>query len=186
MTERSLFGGAMVCHIGTTNLDEWRDVSDVRQVPDHQECWQDIDQRVLVIEILEHQRGVENDKAAEYFFTDLATANGSSNNTFVSTSNRNLLVTGLPSTASIASGIGVQANVAMGRDTDVAGNPRQQESQSIRVELCVLRLPSVETDLLITLSTPTPNTATEEQNEFSPIFQQIVSSFQIRDWTLFE
>ena len=59
-----LFGGAMTCEIPSE--DGWRDVSDVRQIPSHQECWQQIQQenddvgggRVLVIEILQFgQRG---------------------------------------------------------------------------------------------------------------------------------
>lgn len=85
--ERLLFGGALTCRIPA----RFRDVSDVRQVPDHQECWQgraiaddgsegDGDEggeadSVLVFEILERQP-VDADHAAAYFFADLAESNG--------------------------------------------------------------------------------------------------------------
>ena len=41
-------------------------------VPDHQECWQDTEGRLLVVEILERQQQVEDHNAAQYFFDDLA------------------------------------------------------------------------------------------------------------------
>lgn len=73
-------------------------MSDVRQVPDHQEVWQDCtieDQTpseiqsqgnapiqiegtggVLVVEILDRENGVADDAAAKFFFDDLADSNG--------------------------------------------------------------------------------------------------------------
>merc|ERR1712170_184349 len=68
-SERPLFGGAISCDIPSA----WRDVSDVRQVPDHQECWQEIDGAVLVVEILDRQE-VGDHSAASFFFADLARA----------------------------------------------------------------------------------------------------------------
>jgi hypothetical protein len=70
-TERPLFGGAISCEMPTP----WRDVSDVRQVPDHQECWQELDGAVLVVEILQRQE-VDDVNAASFFFNDLAESNG--------------------------------------------------------------------------------------------------------------
>mmetsp|Transcript_4546 Transcript_4546/g.10180 ORF Transcript_4546/g.10180 Transcript_4546/m.10180 type:complete len:246 (+) Transcript_4546:147-884(+) len=94
LTNRPLFGGAIRIGVPT----RWRDVSDVRQVPDHQEVWQDCtieDQTpsenqgqgnapiqiegtggVLVVEILGRENGVTDDGAAKFFFDDLADSNG--------------------------------------------------------------------------------------------------------------
>lgn len=236
-TERPLFGGAMSCRIPTA----WRDVSDVRQVPDHQECWQEVSENdgggggsVLVIEVLEHQSSVTNETAADYFFRDLAGADnnnalfvvpvedGEQDDGFMlrfqpqatppSTDNLHLAspattaaTAGLEGVA-VVGGIGYQT-VAKGRDYDVAGNKRtDQEIQTIRIELCVIRLPNVGTDLLVSLSKPilkisntdeksgnsnSDNTDSALQNEpiteqsWSDVFQCVLSSFQIRDWELF-
>eukprot|EP00523_Entomoneis_sp_CCMP467_P007403 CAMPEP_0168734562 /NCGR_PEP_ID=MMETSP0724-20121128/8878_1 /TAXON_ID=265536 /ORGANISM="Amphiprora sp., Strain CCMP467" /LENGTH=152 /DNA_ID=CAMNT_0008781671 /DNA_START=959 /DNA_END=1421 /DNA_ORIENTATION=+ len=80
---RPLFGGV---------LD---DVSDIQQVPDHQECWTSSGTgALLVIEILEYQSAVSNEAAAAYFYKDLAESNG-----IVSTSDLQL-TSSAPPTAS--------------------------------------------------------------------------------------
>jgi Ran-interacting Mog1 protein len=185
MAERALFGGAIACQLPL----DWSDVSCLRQVPDHQECWQDTEGRLLVVEILEHQSRVHNDHAAAFFFRDLAASNEASPlEEQFQPQPRRIEVAGLPDSAVLCFGTGLQ-EVAMGRDVDIAGNPREQEIRGICVELCVIRMPSVGTDLLITLSTPT-GTAWSHNNgaaatSWSNEFQLIISSFQIRDWSLF-
>ena len=54
--QRPLFGGAITVIIP----QGWKDVSEIRQVPDHQECWQ-FEDRLLVVEILERMGGVEEE-----------------------------------------------------------------------------------------------------------------------------
>ena len=190
--ERPLFGGAITCRIPA----DWKDISDIRQVPDNQECWQDVaNDRLLVIEMFEYQADVANSNAAAFFFQDLASANGAviTEQQFTpipSTAGPlQQMTAAINNTASIGCfGIGYQ-RVAMGRDVDVAGNPRHdQEVRWIRVELCVLRLTAQETDLLITLSSPSETNPQEEAQQtqgFSDVFQQVITSFQIHDWSLF-
>lgn len=102
LTKRPLFGGAIDIDVPSA----WRDVSEVRQVPDHQEVWQDCTVEgqppselaaasaaaqgaqagepisiegtggVLVVEILARQDDVSDDAAAKFFFDDLAESNG--------------------------------------------------------------------------------------------------------------
>lgn len=72
MPERSLYGGCIVCLIPKG----WNDLSTVRQVPDHQECWQDEEGRLLIMEILDRQDDVDDSSAALFFHDDLADANG--------------------------------------------------------------------------------------------------------------
>lgn len=183
-TKRQLFGGAISCEIPST----WRDVSDIRQVPDHQEVWQEMDGAVLVVEILQRQE-VDDANAASFFFTDLAEANGiigQSNDAIfypspVPTANQMQISNG-----TACSGMGYQ-KIAKGRDYDIAGNRRTDQTiQWTRIELCVLRLEHVETDLLITISRPCNGPQSGEGTpSWSTEYQRIVSSFNIHDWSLF-
>jgi hypothetical protein len=172
-TRRDLFGGAISCEIPTA----WRDVSDVRQVPDHQECFQEMDGAVVVVEILERQEIPDAD-APNYFFRDLAEANGSSLMEF-----QTMPITGVQMEHAVLCGGFGHQRVAMERDYDVAGNRRQdQEVRFVRVELCVFRLATVSTDLLLTISKPITN---PNEPEGIQAFQRIVSTLAIRDWGLF-
>ena len=179
MPEKLLFGGSITCNIPA----DWKDVSTIRQVPDHQECWMDNNDRLFVVEILSRQN-VNDEDAAAFFYKDLAAANGITDDQHASftKASPNLAMEGLPSSASLCFGTGIQ-RVAMGKDVDIFGNPRQQEIKWIRVELCSIRLPSVDSDILLTLNTPLEvnpqDTATDSQ------FLEIVSSFRVRNWNLF-
>jgi hypothetical protein len=165
-------------------------VSDVRQVPDHQEVFQDLssaEQPCLIVEILQYHREQPDDKIARYLFQDLAEANASLETHFMSQS-QPIVPTGTDGhVVTICSGCGYQM-IAMGRDFDIHGQSRRdrQEIRWVKVELCVLRLPEVTTDLLVTLSStvqgPPPPQATDT---FSVAFTGALSTLQIRDWTLF-
>jgi hypothetical protein len=70
-----LFGGAIVISIPS----QWRDVSQVRQVPDNQEVYQDCTEEsggVIIVEILQYQ---DDAKDGTFFFHDLGEANGITN-----------------------------------------------------------------------------------------------------------
>jgi len=93
LTKRELYGGAIILSVPT----HWRDVSQVRQVPDHQEVFQDCtiaddtsnssssDKKpssqilplggCMIVEILERQNEISDEDAASFFFHDLAEAN---------------------------------------------------------------------------------------------------------------
>ncbi|KAL3928912.1 MAG: hypothetical protein SGBAC_012436 [Bacillariaceae sp.] len=174
-TNRPLYGGAMTCDIKT----DWRDVSDIRQVPDHQECYQEIEGAVLVVEILDRE-GVSDTDAAAYFFKDLAESNGSTENQFEA---RDIPAGTNPMNCSLCAGIGTQ-KVAMGRDHDIAGNPRQQEVRMIQVELCAFRLANVGTDLLVTISRPINGLSAKDSSGSEP-FQKVISSLKVHNWDLF-
>ena len=76
---------------------------------------------------------------------------------------------------------------------------RMDETYCVDIEMCVLRFKSMETDLLITLTTPISNDQVEEAGSGelrnTPIdddntnsvstFRQILKSFNIKDWNLF-
>jgi Ran-interacting Mog1 protein len=122
MEQRPLFGGAIACRIP----EHWQDVSNVRQVPDHQECWRDVsvpNGAAFVVEILDAQASVPHKEAARYFFDDLAEANGGNlahttfyalepwhvalPNTWSNTQHWKL-PTGLPNDAVVCAGAGTQ------------------------------------------------------------------------------
>jgi hypothetical protein len=190
-TERPLFGGAISCEIPTA----WRDVSDIRQIPDHQECWQEMEGAVLVVEILQRQE-VSDADAAAFFFNDLAESNGITSANDIRwetrpppprTSATTITAIETNTATTLCAGIGFQ-KVALGRDYDIEGNRRQnQEVRLIRVELCVFRLARVETDLLVTICkpVPNPNEPPPEDQPWSDTFQRVVSTLRIRDWGLF-
>ncbi|CCW67509.1 unnamed protein product [Phytomonas sp. Hart1] len=71
--EVELFGGAMRCRVPRV----LQNVSDFRQVPDHQEVLHDLSTgATLIVELLARQREVRDDEAARFFYYDLAKANG--------------------------------------------------------------------------------------------------------------
>jgi hypothetical protein len=189
-TVRPLFGGAITCQL--TPDDDWRDVSDIRQVPDHQECWQDTEGRLLVVEILDRQSQVTDEQAAAFFFQDLAESNGmkapdlqfTPQPELSANMDMNLSGAGLPDSAKVCFGTGYQ-KVALGREHDIAGNPRTQQERSIRVELCAIRLPSVGSELLVTLSSPSDANPQETISQPTEAFARILGSLQFQDWTLF-
>ncbi|GAX14929.1 hypothetical protein FisN_12Lh369 [Fistulifera solaris] len=180
MVLRQLFGGSIECKVP----EGWRDVSDIRQVPDHQECWQDDQGNLLVIEILDYQTDVTDDQAARYFFQDLAESNGVINPQDVSfaPSDPSPIIAGLPPTAVLCTGSGSQ-RMSQGRERV----PQPSDPIWIHVELCAIRLPTVSTDILITLTSPAASNPQADGNGTKPSlqFQAILASFCIRDWSLF-
>lgn len=172
---KGLYGGAITCNLPSS----WVDVSEIRQVPDHQEVYLGPQNESLVVEILEHQSTKNGNDAARYFFDDLAEANGSTQNTFTIVA-MGALKGSICNDKCIICGIGMQ-EIRKGRETDIAGNPRHVPLVRVQVELAVLRLPQVQTDLLLTLS----RTKETPDAELSTDFQQVLSTLQIRDWSLF-
>lgn len=226
LTPRPLFGGAMSICIPS----QWRDVSEIRQVPDNQEVFQDCtfadgstvqselgiqgSGGCVVIEILEREDGLNDDKAAEFYFKDLAEANGSMDETSSNAENgandysvdytaswnvgndaKNMLMEGeiekdkgpnimpqLSVTTKAFTCIGHQ-NVSPLRNRTKL---EEGKSAYIKVELCVLRLEQVHTDLLISLSLPSHQDKDSRMEYIhNTLFLEILRSFQVLDWSLF-
>eukprot|EP00571_Detonula_confervacea_P002548 CAMPEP_0172318650 /NCGR_PEP_ID=MMETSP1058-20130122/35477_1 /TAXON_ID=83371 /ORGANISM="Detonula confervacea, Strain CCMP 353" /LENGTH=200 /DNA_ID=CAMNT_0013033529 /DNA_START=8 /DNA_END=607 /DNA_ORIENTATION=+ len=197
-----LFGGAITVSVPST----WRDVSQVRQVPDNQEVYQDCTEEtgaVLVFEILQYQSDVENSNACSFFLKDLADANEASleEQQIHSEQVVNLLLDGnndekkgqlfLPSLslpASMDNPLELYACISRGSQKVAQGKKGSttKDAHWIDVELCVLRLKNVETDLLVSLSIP--RRENDDSGEglvadyHSGAFKEIVTSFNIRDW----
>lgn len=160
------------------------DLAAVRDVPDHQECWHNTDNDALfVLECLDyHDEGNDGD-AMRYYWQDLCEVNGSKpedNDKLFSSMENSVVTRGLPESATVCTYVGYQS-VKMGREST---DERPQEERNVRVELCLIRLPSVQTDMLFTLSTPSDSNEQECEHP-SNTFRTILSSLEIRDWGLF-
>lgn len=202
-SRKELFGGAI-----TSDLPSgWIDLSDIRPIPDNQECFQDSlvneNPKMLIVEIIEMQQNVEDNDAPGFFFNDLTERNDAFQNKddirFVALGehasptallSHDSIVAG-ENTVRVCAGCGYH-RVAMGRDYDQAGNSRRtkQEIESIRVDLFVLRLPIQKTDILITVSSPSDITNLDEvsleaSTSTSAILDRVVSTFRIDNWDLF-
>jgi hypothetical protein len=154
----------------------------MRQVPDNQECWirhdTDDGESMFVVEILQLQTAVPNDEAAAFFFRDLAETNQVSVEAdcrFTPLSSLcSALVASLPPTAVVCCGIGQQKVVA--------GNRSNAKDPWVNIEVCVIRLPSVTSDILLTRTTPNEGDLREALSE---PFLLALNSVRIVDWTLF-
>ena len=164
----------------------------------------------MVVEILEHQKDVEDSKACEFFLKDLADANGAttleqhqiySEQMMDIVTNSGMKQLLLPTFSIPESTSNLCVCIARGSQKVVQGKDKAErpgepkiEPHWVDIEICILRLASVETDLLITLSTPrkeTSNNTTGEKGMMgvvgghSDVFKQVLSSFNIVDWSLF-
>jgi Ran-interacting Mog1 protein len=157
--------------------------------------------RLLVFELQEYRDSVQDSDAARFYFVDLSDANGGGSS--AEAGDNVLSYLDVPSSALVLSptasgtatktdrnvflGVGSQ-RVRMGRDHDLRGLPKEgKEVRHLRVEIAVIRLPSHQTDLLITLSTPTTDELDRNlvpSTNVSEVFRRAVSKFDILDWSL--
>lgn len=229
LQDQDLFGGAMKIGIP----QEWRDVSDVRQIPDHQEVFQDCTfaQKgnqisssgvqsasvqgtggCVIVEILEREDDVSDEQASSFFFNDLADANKNDqtderkfeySNVWTvghTTDSSNIspneeekldgsnLMPKISARVKACTCIGIQGVGLMRNQKKI----EEGKSSKVRIELCVLRLEAVQTDLLISLSTPlfASNDGDNQllhagKNGHSSLFKSILKSFEVVDWSLF-
>lgn len=150
----------------------------------------DGERRVLVIEILDFQSSVSNENAATYFFQDLAEANSlafpSENAHFTPTTNNAALTLsslGLPEEATTTAAV-----ICCGTGHQRVTQDHTAAPKWLRVDMCVIRLPHVQTELLVTLSTPTesnPQQGAAALEQSADDFYEIISSLRILDWGLF-
>jgi len=177
---KGLFGGAISGVIPET----YSDISAVRDVPDNQECFaeQDTDTSIIV-EIVEME-----DESLEYFFNDIAEANGSSETTI------EYVERTMPCVSSAIPGSSVGLIVG----TLKVAKFQEQAENRVRLYLSAIRLPQYKTDILISLNAPVvinpaSSSATavvqsniaEKQMTEKRILNQFLESFQIVDPTVF-
>lgn len=193
LSNRSLFGGAIVCHFPT----RFQDVCDVRQVPDHQEAFVDpARDESVIFELLDFKHDVPDNGSATWFFQDLASEQDAGGTMVIEQSGvfeaEWLRFRNMPAVVTTAVG---QMAISKGRQGRDAQN-------IVKVYLANLRLKEVGTDVLITAYEPLMiNHLSESANSvgaglavpaaqsgFMPmddVFKMAVSSFRVLDWSLF-
>ncbi|OIT08986.1 hypothetical protein A4A49_55961, partial [Nicotiana attenuata] len=174
-----------------------QDVSNVRQVPDHQEVFVDLGRdESLIIELLDLKLDVADSGSATWFLQDLANEQDAEGATIIEQSAvfeaPGLCYRNTPAVITTAVG---QMAVSKGRQGREAQN-------LVKVYLANLRLKEVGTDILITayeplLINPLSESASSvgagvavpaAQSGIMPmaeVFKLAVSSFKVHDWSLF-
>jgi hypothetical protein len=186
--EGEFFGGAIVCQIPTS----FEDVSNLRQVPDHQEVYMDKDSEMsFIIELLAFEDTVSHADAAQYFFDDLASCNEAVEKSveYNDKINDPDVLTGVEDCVKYC---------LKGRQTVTKLNQeRGTTADVVQTHLFIVRLPKVTTDMLISLNYPafqvetesdkvTPAvTAEQTSSTVDEIMGTIQRSLKIVDWSLF-
>ncbi|XP_077250008.1 ran guanine nucleotide release factor, putative (Mog1/PsbP/DUF1795-like photosystem II reaction center PsbP family protein) isoform X2 [Tasmannia lanceolata] len=191
--ERPLFGGA----ISTTFPLRFQDVSNIREVPDHQEVLADPGRdESLIFELLELKRDIEDDRSAVWFLQDLATEQNAEGSMVLEHSGtaeeEGLQYRDIPAIVTTAVGQMAVSKERQGREAQ----------NTIRVYLANLRLKEVATDVLITAYEPVfinPLSVSAQTVGAGPampatqsgclpmaeVFKIAVSSFKVQDWNVF-
>jgi hypothetical protein len=206
LISRELFGGAIRVDIPS----QWRDVSLVRQVPDHQECYQDCTFEdgskrslqgtggCLIVEILARE-DVTDEDAPKYFFRDLAEANGGIVGDLdfqvvdtvgkgisddLQSQSDNVTMPNLSKQVKVCSCAGVQSIAPLKNNMEL----EEGKADRVRIELCAVRLMDEETDILLTLTIPLEKKGInddESRGKLGELFLSILRGFEVCDWTLF-
>ncbi|KAL2484612.1 Mog1/PsbP/DUF1795-like photosystem II reaction center PsbP family protein [Abeliophyllum distichum] len=192
-TQRALFGGS----ITSTFPTRFQDVSNIRQVPDHQEVFVDPTRdESLIFELIDLKANVPDEGSASWFLQDLANEQDAEGTMVLEQSGvfqaDGLQYRNTPAVVTTATG---QMGISKGR--------QGREAQNIvKVYLANLRLKEVGTDVLITAYEPMLiNPLSESASTvgaglavpaaqygcmpMAEVFKHAVSSFKVNDWSLF-
>jgi len=183
--ERSLFGGAVHCLIPA----RFDDVSNVREVPDNQEVFADAStEQSIIIELLESDPQLTNSDIVKYHFTELANANNSTHNHIT-------LIETLDQSSLPNFGQDIMKYALYG--TQQVSKYKEQALNTVNVYMCVIRIPHVTTDILITLNDAVVVNPDSSSLQFivpqskpnaeqtMALFKAILRSFKILDFGLF-
>ncbi|SAM03386.1 hypothetical protein [Absidia glauca] len=186
MNKQGLFGGA----IYTTIKSSYVDASDLRQIPDNQEVFLDMNtQQSLIIELLEKVEHL-NEDCAKFHFEQIAEQNNATSYSIKSIEHASVDVAApkLPLDTTIYFVRGIQ-NVAKFNEEAV---------NHVELVMAVVRLEKVETDLIISLNAPIQVAPTSSEMKdvnlvepAAPIarivdeIKLVVQGLEIHDWGLF-
>lgn len=201
-----LFGGAIVADLPTTFVD----ISDFRNVPDHQEVWADGDKdQSVVIELVDPPTTTPTGEPLEldgpaclrYYWSDLADGNECPLDQAHITSTEILDPTQLGTARAEGIGVGggvAWAGVVRGRQRATKGRQLgEDKTNEVAIALAVLRLPSVATDVLVSVNAPVVIAAGSASAAHAgsgdkptgdacaaEVIQRVLGSFRILDWGL--
>jgi len=187
MSTVQLYGGAAEMYLPAGFFD----ASMVREVPDSQEvfCNLDTDQS-LIVEILEHEASrADGFEALSYFAQDLAEANGASGSISFDPSTVRAYPVAEPMRARVSYCGSISFIQRISKFREAAQN-------DVLIIVGVVRIPSVNSDILISLSTPIridassssakSTTKLVSQEEAANTLSTVLQSFIVRRWSLFD
>ena len=206
-----LYGGALSYSLPSARLDkpsvafDLIDMSDFRQIPDHQEVRSDVSSGcVVIVELLGTAEKVPDAECGAYYFSDLAECNGcdASKGEAVLTSSGPLADADCPNFPSSGAGVptttpptkfSAEGYQRISKFTNESDSPNE-----VYVGMAIVRLPPpVASDLVVSVSVPTkihPNSSeakvvTPETimtvEEAQRILRCAVASLKVERWSLF-
>eukprot|EP00922_Rhytidocystis_sp_ex-Travisia-forbesii_P029583 GHVS01043271.1.p1 GENE.GHVS01043271.1~~GHVS01043271.1.p1 ORF type:complete len:199 (+),score=27.97 GHVS01043271.1:58-654(+) len=176
----SLFGGALECSAPSHLLD----VSQFRDVPDHQEAFADeTGDLSLIVEIDQHQSAIDTQHIARHFWNDLAQTN---NSTTTSVTFDGLARDLSASSALLPTGLFADAAVVVGRQSIAKFKAGVEEAKPVNICIAVYRLPDHNADILLTLQRTCESPSTNgEIDELVQCFLTTAASLHIKDYKIF-
>ncbi|KAL3646442.1 hypothetical protein CASFOL_011622 [Castilleja foliolosa] len=189
-TQRNLFGGAVVSNFPL----RFEDVSNIRQVPDHQEVFVDPTRdESLIFELLDLKTDVANHGSATWFLQDLANEQDAEGTMVLEQSG-----------VFEAGGLRLRnnpaiINTAVGQMAISKGRQGREAQNLVKANL---RLKDAATDVLVTAYEPmlinplsesaalvgaglAVPAAQSGRLPMAEVFKSAVSSFKVNDWSLF-
>lgn len=157
---KPLYGGAVQLRLPSGMID----ASDLREIPDHQEVFISPlgDDSCAIVEIVDYQEDIGDAEAAQFYFGDLASQNEASDGAGDSVIESVEALTAaqapcLLSTPALASppSSGIKAFLVRGKQRIAKFKESQAAKNDVFISMLVLRLPSVSSDVLISISCPT-------------------------------
>ena len=177
----SLYGGAITCSLPSQRVD----ISEVRQVPDHQEVFAhpNTDQSIM-IELLEYQNVASGEEAVRVHYQEISQANKSSETVILSHE------------AVDTNGIDIEncdsCHYLSGTQKVAKFNESMEVSNLVRIHLVLYRLHTYGTDLIAVFNDPvavSEGSSSEKGGEGGKWeldqFKEVIKSLRIVDTTLF-
>eukprot|EP01089_Gocevia_fonbrunei_P012661 TRINITY_DN3055_c0_g1_i1.p1 TRINITY_DN3055_c0_g1~~TRINITY_DN3055_c0_g1_i1.p1 ORF type:complete len:197 (+),score=34.88 TRINITY_DN3055_c0_g1_i1:121-711(+) len=181
-TRRDLFGGGMSVMLPR----RFADVSELRQVPDNQEVFVDVNtDQSIIIELLALEENVPNSESIKYFFDDLAESNDAKEGATI------IQTITLDENKVPLFGKDIHKSALLG--DQYVSKFNEQSKNKIQLYMANIRLPQVTTDILITLNTPV-YISTQSSSKVSvdataqnseQVFMGILKSIEVKSWSLF-
>eukprot|EP00833_Pecoramyces_ruminatium_P010820 jgi/Orpsp1_1/1184852/evm.model.c7180000091256.1 len=183
--QRELFGGAMTAIMP----EAFKDASIIREVPDNQEVYVDINtDQSIIIELLEQAQDASNDECGLYHFKQLAEDNKADNYEILR--NEDIAPQDIPNIK-----IDSIKKIVLGKQIISKFNEKDADAKNVvNIYLAVIRVPSIETDILISYNCPVyigsksssrTQSVEGQENVSDQIFNELIKSFNVVDWELF-
>jgi len=168
--------------------EAFKDASIIREVPDNQEVYVDINtDQSIIVELLE-QAEASNDECGLYHFKQLAEDNNADNYEIIK--NDNIAPQDIPNIK-----IDSVKKIVLGKQIISKFNEKDADAKNVvNIYLAVIRVPSIETDILISYNCPVyigsksssrTQSVEGQENISDEIFNQLIKSFNVVDWDLF-